>query len=377
MQPIGTFVILGRRAVSWSGLAPVSKSAKFPIQTGRVTKFTAAALRCKGRAEPAHIYRSRRQALLSDFPTFTRNSHSRGALAAPMVKPGVPRAAPASIRPQETIPEKELVDPAAAGKLVSAVGKTKLDGADPASFHATRSISETQAAADAAVAVAGADADTVVVPTTAEDALAAEAAATAAAVAANAVPADVGATTVPAVSAPAQVPAAVPDQKTHAEVYMAAHHAAHHAAHQAVQHTSVPVPQQMLPRQHLMAPHPAMMPAHHTAMPQHVVPHKELNAEHVPGMHIPIRQTIKKPQAPFICDVVGCGKAFGKKFNLKAHRRVHTGEEPFRCSYPTCGKTFKWKSSLTFHEGLHLNVPDEPPAVTVRADEEAKETGKV
>lgn len=70
--------------------------------------------------------------------------------------------------------------------------------------------------------------------------------------------------------------------------------------------------------------------------------------------------TKAKPSPPFVCEVVGCGKTFGKKFNLKAHRRVHTGEEPFVCSYPTCGKRFKWKSSLTFHEGLHLNVVDDP-----------------
>lgn len=302
-----------------------------------------------------------------------------------MVKPGVTRPAPTSLRPQESIPEKELADPPpAAGKPTSPAAKAKLE-ADAAAFHATRSISETQAAADAAAAAAGAEADTVVVPASSEEALAAEAAAAAAAVAANAVPADVGATTVPPVSSVAtHAPAAAPDAKTHADVYMAAHQAAAQAAH----HQGVPVAapvaltQQMLPHQHLMAPppqaaHPAMMPTHHTQLTPGIV-HQHKKVEHVQaGMHLPVRGSIKKQQAPFVCDVVGCGKTFGKKFNLKAHRRVHTGEEPFRCSYPTCGKTFKWKSSLTFHEGLHLNVPDEPPAQAVRAEEEAKETGKV
>lgn len=77
----------------------------------------------------------------------------------------------------------------------------------------------------------------------------------------------------------------------------------------------------------------------------------------LPGVVSPISK--KTAHTPFVCDVVGCGKAFGKKFNLKAHKRVHTGEEPFVCSFPTCGKTFKWKSSLTFHEGLHLNAPED------------------
>lgn len=81
----------------------------------------------------------------------------------------------------------------------------------------------------------------------------------------------------------------------------------------------------------------------------------------VPSVVSPISK--KSPTvSPFICDVVGCGKTFGKKFNLKAHKRVHTGDEPFACSYPTCGKRFKWKSSLTFHEGLHLNAPEEAHA---------------
>lgn len=85
-------------------------------------------------------------------------------------------------------------------------------------------------------------------------------------------------------------------------------------------------------------------------------------ATHVPNMP-PIASPIQKrvpSSTPYTCDVVGCGKRFGKKFNLKAHKRVHTGDEPFHCSYPACGKKFKWKSSLTFHEGLHLNAPEEP-----------------
>lgn len=80
------------------------------------------------------------------------------------------------------------------------------------------------------------------------------------------------------------------------------------------------------------------------------------------------KQSIRKrssPQGPFVCDVLGCGKLFGKKFNLKAHMRVHTGDEPFACSFPLCGKKFKWKSSLSFHERLHLSTPEDPGPIVV------------
>ena len=53
----------------------------------------------------------------------------------------------------------------------------------------------------------------------------------------------------------------------------------------------------------------------------------------------------KQSTGIYRCDVVNCGKTFSKKFNLKAHKRVHTNEQPFKCSFPQCNKTFKWQSS--------------------------------
>mmetsp|Transcript_12115 Transcript_12115/g.36935 ORF Transcript_12115/g.36935 Transcript_12115/m.36935 type:complete len:133 (+) Transcript_12115:99-497(+) len=57
----------------------------------------------------------------------------------------------------------------------------------------------------------------------------------------------------------------------------------------------------------------------------------------------------------YMCKVKNCGRTFTKKWNLKVHVRLHTGDTPFMCRYESCKKTFRWRSSLKSHEKTHEN----------------------
>ncbi|KAI8088660.1 uncharacterized protein BX664DRAFT_331040 [Halteromyces radiatus] len=73
-----------------------------------------------------------------------------------------------------------------------------------------------------------------------------------------------------------------------------------------------------------------------------------------------IEKTVKKQhknkinvqqQGHFECDYEGCGKVFGRKYNLSSHRITHTAERNYACQ--VCSKTFVRRHDLKRHARIH------------------------
>jgi len=54
-----------------------------------------------------------------------------------------------------------------------------------------------------------------------------------------------------------------------------------------------------------------------------------------------------------LCSWPNCGKAFGSKWGLGRHYRIHTGDKPWVCMVAACGKRFVDRTLLQRHENTH------------------------
>lgn len=52
------------------------------------------------------------------------------------------------------------------------------------------------------------------------------------------------------------------------------------------------------------------------------------------------------PDSGFQCKI--CNKKYSRKYSLRVHQRVHTGEMPFTCD--ECKTNFKWRSGINKHQ---------------------------
>lgn len=59
-----------------------------------------------------------------------------------------------------------------------------------------------------------------------------------------------------------------------------------------------------------------------------------------------------KPR-PFACPEPACSARFRRKFALREHVKIHTGEKPYLCTIKSCGQRFRTSGNYKRHKRLH------------------------
>ncbi|XP_067205496.1 zinc finger protein 675-like [Linepithema humile] len=89
--------------------------------------------------------------------------------------------------------------------------------------------------------------------------------------------------------------------------------------------------------------------AHYKAKYECPLCHRRLVTQENLDQHV-LTQHEKKEKS--VCDI--CGKTFFENYDLRKHRRIHTGDKPYNCT--VCGRAFARHSSLSQHLLLHTGA---------------------
>ncbi|KAL5007622.1 hypothetical protein ScPMuIL_016428 [Solemya velum] len=76
------------------------------------------------------------------------------------------------------------------------------------------------------------------------------------------------------------------------------------------------------------------------------------DTENIPVTRRVMTITTQGAHKPYKCE--HCGKGFRKQSHVKAHNKLHTGENLYQCE--TCGKYFMYRHNLISHASIHTGI---------------------
>lgn len=86
---------------------------------------------------------------------------------------------------------------------------------------------------------------------------------------------------------------------------------------------------------------------------RYTCPHPDCSYSTTKRYRLKRHQRIHSGEKPHACPVKGCDYRSCEKGNLVTHMRVHTGEKPYKCPYEGCSYKCSQKGSLKNHYRIH------------------------